>query len=260
MNKLRILCLDGFLAYRGLFPWLTKRLFFPTMVLQPLMQIAAFTIIGTSLAKGPASYYAIGNAVYVGARVALFSAATVVTAERANKTLAPTLCAPQRPAVILGGRLLPPALVGAITSVVMTSAAMFITGDRVPVSAVPMFLALLVLSSLACSAFGLMLGSICIYLRDGVFLPNLAIYAMMAFCGVDFAASGLPTGLRALSNILPLTYGLEGIREVFARQAGALPDCLAELIVALCSTAIACGLINLLERRSRLNGTLDLAI
>lgn len=260
MNKLRILFVDGFLAYRGLFSWLTRRLFFPTMVLQPCLQIASFTVIGASLANGPTSYYAIGNAVYVGARVALFSAATVVTVERSNKTLAPTLCAPQSPAMILAGRLLPSAFIGSVTSVVMTGAAMLFTGADVPASSALTLLTLLVLSSVACGAFGLVLGAICIYLRDGVFLPNLAMYAMMAFCGVDFAVTSLPRGVRVLSDMLPLTYGLDGVREVFAHQPGALSNCLAELAVGLCCMLVACGLINIIQRRSRLSGTLDLAV
>ncbi|MFE7576921.1 ABC transporter permease [Streptomyces sp. NPDC057521] len=229
------------------------------MVIQPIMQIAAFTIIGTNLGQGSAGYYAIGNAIYVGARVALFSAAIAVAAERANRTLAIVLATPRNPLVIFSGRLLPPTVIGSASCTVMLAAAILCTGTGLSMPRALALVPVIVLICLACSAFGLMVGMIGLYLRDSIFLANVAMYAMLAFCGVNFSTGSSPLLIRTLGEILPLGFGLRSVRELFDGQSVNISNISAGLLHVVAYLLVAAVLLRVMERRARLRGTLDLS-
>jgi ABC-2 type transport system permease protein len=258
MSTLRVTFVGGYLAYQGLFQWLTKRLIVPTLVIRPAMQLAAFTLIGLYIGQQPASYYAIGNAVQTTARAAVFAATIVIAAERTNGTLSFVLAAPSHPLVAFGGRLVPPILTGLLSSTLMLGLAMALTGFRITWSSLPTLVLLILVISLSCSALGLVLGSIGLYLRDVFFLPNIAVYAMMLLCGVNLTTAETPPVLRAIGEAIPLTHGLRATRAVIAGRTPATADWVAEVIIAVVYTVLACFLLQLFARLARAGATLDL--
>ncbi|HZM76387.1 MAG TPA: ABC transporter permease [Candidatus Limnocylindrales bacterium] len=259
MKKVRAYVNNGFLSYLGLFPWATKRLILPTLVLNPILQLIAFTLVGVYLGSQPAGFYAVGNAVHATARAAIFAATVVVAAERVNGSLSTLVAAPTSILGTFAGRLIPPLLTGLFSSFVMISLALVFTDVPFSPDRLPVVLLAIVAVSASCSAFGLALGSVALYLRDVYFLPNIAVYGMMLFCGVNLASDTTTPLLTMIGDVLPLTHGLFAVREVLAGRAFPLGAVATELFIGVCCAAAACVLLRFFERRVRIAATLDLA-
>ncbi|WP_117213777.1 ABC transporter permease [Allorhizocola rhizosphaerae] len=258
MNRLRIVVVGGYLAYKGLFHWLTRRLIFPTLVLNPTLQVITFTVIGAYLGSQPAEFYAVGNSVHAMARASIFAATVVIAAERTNGTLSTVLATPAHPLLIFGGRLLPALTTGFFSSVLMLGLSMVIARARIPLASVPGILLMIVLIALACSALGLCLGALALYLRDVFFLPNVAIYATMLLCGVNLTTQETPAVMRGIAEILPLTHGLRAIRSLAAGTGLPVAEPLLELAVAAAWALAAAVLLRVFSMKARAHATLDL--
>lgn len=259
MTSLRILFVGGYLAYQGLFQWLTKRLVFPTLVVRPVIQMATFTLIGTSLGSQPLAFYAVGNAVHATARAAIFAATISIAAERTNGTLSTVLAAPARPVLIFSGRLIPPLLTGLLSSILMLGLVWGFTDAHMSLGAYGQMTLLIALISASCSALGLTLGSIGLYLRDVFFLPNIVVYAMLLFCGINLSATQTPAAMRVVGDFLPLTHGLRAVRDLLAGRSPATSDWLAELAILAAYAVIAWLLLQVFARRARIDASLDLS-
>ena len=111
----------------------------------------------------------------------------------------------------------------------------------------------------ACTAFGMLLGSIGLRAKDFFFAANLAYFLMLLFCGVNIPLSVLPGWMSAISRCLPLTHGIAAAREVAA--GATLADVAGlvwtELGIAVAYAAGAFVLFRVLERESRRSAVLD---
>ncbi|MEV0648333.1 ABC transporter permease [Phytomonospora sp. NPDC050363] len=226
-------------------------------MLNPALQLAAFTMIGSYIGSQPASYYAVGNAVHSMARASIFSATVVIGAERSNGTLSTLLATPSRPIVIFGGRLIPALVTGYLSSIIMLALATTFTGATVPLAGVPMILLTIFLVALSCSALGLCLGAASLYLRDVFFLPNVSIYGMMLFCGVNLTSAENPAG-ESFARLIPLTNGLHAIREVMMGHQAPLSALATELGLATVYALVAMILVHVFAQRARVTASLDL--
>jgi ABC-2 type transport system permease protein len=81
----------------------------------------------------------------------------------------------------------------------------------------------------------------------------------MVFTGVVIPRDTLPAGLYEVSEVMPMTHALQGIREAFdGASLGAMSDHLMlELLVGACYAIFGYMLFRVIERYARSSGAYD---
>ena len=70
----------------------------------------------------------------------------------------------------------------------------------------------IIVTSLAMTGFGLMLGSVGLYLRTAMIIANIFLFLGLLICGVNFPVAVLPVWVQPLSYAIPMTYGTVAAR------------------------------------------------
>lgn len=256
---LRTFFVGGLIAYRGLFNWIRPSIYIPTMLGAPLFQLIFFTKLGEYAQAEDASFYIVGNAVQVCAMSSVYGMTMAVANERWFGTLGPLLASPANRAAVFLGRGVPVFANGLLVSAFGFAVGALLLGFRPGWSVVPALAAVVVVTALSCTAFGMLLGSIGLRAKDFFFAANLAYFLMLLFCGVNIPVESLAPWMEAVSRCLPLTHGIIAAREVAggATLADVSGLVWTEALVGACYAAAAFGLFRLLERESRRSAVLD---
>jgi ABC-2 type transport system permease protein len=254
---LRTFFVGGLIAYRGLFNWIRPAIYIPTMLGAPLFQLIFFTKLGEYAQAEDASFYIVGNAVQVCAMSSVYGMTMAVANERWFGTLGPLLASPANRAAVFRG--VPVFANGLLVSAFGFAVGALLLGFRPGWSVVPALAAVVVVTALSCTAFGMLLGSIGLRAKDFFFAANLAYFLMLLFCGVNIPVESLAPWMEAVSRCLPLTHGIIAAREVAggATLADVSGLVWTEALVGACYAAAAFGLFRLLERESRRSAVLD---
>lgn len=81
------------------------------------------------------------------------------------------------------------------------------------------------------------------------FLP-LTIFPQLLLCGLLVARERMPGALKAISDVLPMSYAVDGMHHL-SRQSGAPPALIADIAIVLAFAAAAlCAGAATLKRRS----------
>ena len=117
----------------------------------------------------------------------------------------------------------------------------------------------MVVSTLSCTAFGMLLGSVGLRGKDFFFAANLAYFLMLLFCGVNIPLSDLPGWMGAIGRVLPVTHGIEAARGVAAGEGlgDVATPLLAELGIGAAYAVAAYGLFRFFEADSRRRASLE---
>jgi ABC-2 type transport system permease protein len=107
--------------------------------------------------------------------------------------------------------------------------------------------------------FGMMIGSVGVYLRSSMILGSVVLYLGLLLCGVNFPVSYLPSWLQPASYVFPLTYGLEAVREVAAGSGLMEVSGLLSVmfVIGVLFYVAAYYLFNLFEGMALKRGSLD---
>ena len=214
MNFVRIFFVGGLISYRALFNWIRPSMYIPTMLGSPLFQLIFFTKLGQFAHAESPDFYIVGNSVQVAAMASIYGMAMSIANERSFGTLGPLLATPANRAAVFLGRGLPVLANGFFVSLFTFLAGAVFLGFRPGLSTVPALAAVVVVTTTACTSFGMMLGSIGLRAKDYMFAANLTYFLMLLFCGVNIPLSVLPGWMSAISRCLPLTHGIAAAREV----------------------------------------------
>jgi ABC-2 type transport system permease protein len=260
MTFLRVFLIGGLISYRALFNWIRPSIYIPTMLGSPLFQIVFFTYLGRfSGAQESDAFFIVGNAVQVCAMSSVYGMTMAVANERWFGTLGPLLASPANRLAVFLGRGLPVLANALVVSVFGFLVGVVLLGFRPGWDVVPALAAVVVVTALSCTAFGMLLGSIGLRAKDFFFAANLAYFLMLLFCGVNIPLDVLPAWMAAIGRCLPLTHGIMAAREVAAGAPLAAVGGLVwtELGIGAAYAAAAYGLFRLLERESRRRAVLD---
>jgi ABC-2 type transport system permease protein len=259
MNFVRVFFVGGLISYRALFNWIRPSMYIPTMLGSPLFQLIFFTKLGQFAHAESPDFYIVGNSVQVAAMASIYGMAMSIANERSYGTLGPLLATPANRAAVFLGRGLPVLANGLFVSLFTFLAGAVFLGFRPGLSTVPALAAVVVVTTTACTSFGMMLGSIGLRAKDYMFAANLTYFLMLLFCGVNIPLSVLPGWMSAISRCLPLTHGIAAAREV--ANGATLSDVASlvwtELAIAVAYAAGAFVLFRVLERESRRSALLD---
>lgn len=255
----RLVVVGGVMAYRALFNWTTPSMFVGTLLASPIFQLFFFVYVGRSLGVADDNFYIVGNAVLAASVSGVFGGTMAIANERRYGTLSNVLLSPRSRAAIFLGRGLPYVLNGMLISVVVFVCAAVFLGWRVSPGVPPMLLLVLLVGSLSCTAFGLVVGSLGLWLRDVFVIPNFTAALLLVVTGVNVPASRLPDGVRLVGEWMPLTHAVAAARGV-AGGAGisdVLPELFTELAIAVGYTLLALALMGLLEIGGRRWATVE---
>jgi ABC-2 type transport system permease protein len=255
----RVFLLGGITSYRALFNWLRPSYYFPTMLAGPLFQLLFFAYLGRFARSESDAFYVVGNAVQISAMAGVFGMALTIGGERWTQTLGPLLATPASRFAIFLGRAVPNLAQGLIVSTFGFVMGWLLLDFDPPLSSVPSLALIVLVSTISCTAFGLVVGALGLRLRDSFMVANPAYFAMLLLCGVNVDVDALPDWLATISSVLPLTHGIEAAREVAdgasLSSVGGLV--LTEAAIAVAYAAAAFFMLRYFEEESRRNATLD---
>ena len=204
------------------------------LFLRMMTQVAFFASIGHLLgSKDQVEYLLIGNAV-VAAAVGCLTAATATTWERNAGTLPLLVASPTSPLIVLLGRsvfFIANGLAFSLGALVLLPPLFDVT---IPWARFPAVVALVALVTVTTYFAATFLGGLVLQATSARrTVPNVARLVMMAFCGVNVPRSVFPDVVSWAAGLLPLTHGLEAIRELLgdARLPVVLGNVGLELLV-----------------------------
>jgi ABC-2 type transport system permease protein len=232
----RLFLVGGLISYRALFNWIRPSIYIPTMLGAPLFQILFFSYLGRSRGLESDAFFVVGNAVQACSMSSVYAATMTIANERWTGTLSPLLASPGNRAALFLGRSVPLVANGLFVSAFGFGAARLLLRFHPAVSVVPTLGLVVLVTVCACTAFGLLLGSIGLRSRDVLFAANLAYFLMLLFCGVNVPLGELPGWIQAVGRVLPLTHGIEAARKV---AAGATLGDVAGLVVTELGIGVA---------------------
>lgn len=249
---------SALLLYRSNFTWQgwvlgwLQRLFFQVLFFGMLGQLVG----GASTVR----YLLIGNAV---AAVAIEATQAIGTPalERGAGSLPLLVNAPASHVATLAARGLYLPFSAVLSGGVVLACAIPTLGVDLPwPRAVWVFPAMLVVA-LACYCYGTVFGALVLRARRFPWLlTNVSYLVLMAFCGASVPVTFWPEPVRAAVQFLPVTHGLQGIRDLLdgAGFAAFLGGVGLELLVAAGWLVLGIALYHLMTERARRSGAIDL--
>ena len=259
MKTLRLFFLGGLFSYRALFNWISPLLYVTTMLGSPLFQILFFAYLGRFSGLEDDTFFVVGNAVQVSAMAGIYGMTMTIANERQFGTLSPVLATPaNRPALFLG-RALPVIANGLVVSTFGFAVGLLFLDFTLEWSQVPALAAVVVGTVASCTALGMLLGSLGLRARDVFFVSNLVYFLMLLVCGVNIPVDQLPAWMQRISDVVPLTHGIEAAREVAggATLADVQGLLATELTIGVVYAVLAFGLFRFFEFEGRRRASLE---
>ena len=256
----RVFFIGGVISYRALFNWIRPYHYVPTMLGSPVFQIVFFTYLGRySHAANGDAFFIVGNAVQVCGMSCVYGMTMAVANERFFGTLGPLLSTPANRVAIFLGRGVPVFANGLVISAFGFGVGATLLHFRPPAHSLPALVLVVCITTVSCTTFGMVLGSIGLRSKDFFFVANLAYFLMLLFCGVNIPLSVLPGWMSAIGRCMPLTHGIMAARQV---AAGAGLDQVSgllwtELGIAAVYALVGYLLFRALETASRRNAVID---
>ena len=259
MTSARIFVVGGVLSYRALFGWMQPVVYVPTMLGGPFFQILFFAYIGRASGVESDAFFVVGNAVQVSAMAGVFGVAMTIGGERWTQTLSLVLVSPANRFALFLGRALPLIVNGFVLSTFGFVVGLTLLDFELEPAVLPALAACVLVTTASCTAFGFIIGSIGLYAREIFVAANLAYIGLLLFCGVNVPLDELPAWMRAISEVLPLTHGVEAARLVADGATLGSVDglILREVLVGVGYAAAAYVLFRAFEAAGRRTASFD---
>jgi ABC-2 type transport system permease protein len=241
--------------------YLTPSIYLGVHVPRRLLQALFFVLIAKAAGGNELAAFAlVGNAVQIAVFSAVFSMTVVIEAEKWNSTLQYLIASPSNWLPIMLGKgmadygdsLVGAALVFAILPPVL--------GIHLPIWNLLASIPVILITVLAASSLGWLIGAIALPVRWGSLISNMMGYAMMIVCGVNFPLSALPPAVQWIGNVLPVTHGLQAVRMILEGRSylQVAPQIGVELLIALVYGTVAWLVFGYRLRIIREKGTFEL--
>lgn len=244
--------LQTFFSFLGLL-FTVVPLFFISHAVQPVMANAIRSEGGNAFA-----FLLLGTIVIMLVTVALSVVPNALAGGIASGTLEALLATPTSTPVLLTGLSAFPLLLSMLRAAVLLVSGVLL-GMHIVGSALPLAVLVLLVIVVAHVAIGLVSGAMVLMFRTAGPLSRLVLVASTLLGGVYYPTHVIPSWLRVVSDLLPLSYGLRALRMILLEGAP-FTSVTADLSILIEGTAIlvAAGvaLFGLALRHARLQGTL----
>lgn len=244
--------LQTLLSFAGLL-FTVVPLFFISQAVQPVMANAIRDEGGNAF-----GFLLVGTVVIMLVTTALSVVPNALAGGIASGTLEALLATPTATPTLLTGLSVFPLCLSMLRASVLLVFGVLL-GISITGSALPLALLVLLLIVAAHAAIGLVSGAMVLLFRTAGPLSRLVLVASTLLGGVYYPTHVIPSWLRVVSDLLPLSYGLRALRMVLLEGAP-LASVTADLFILLEVTAIlvAAGVacFGLALRHARRQGTL----
>ncbi len=250
------------LVYSALFYWLYPWGYVSNVVLAPFFQLLTFSLVATyATGAESAQRYMVGMITWAIVWIVISGILQSFAYDRGFGTLSLLFATPVSRLAALASRAalhFPNGVISALVTIAL--AALFADLD---VSSLDWgtAAAAVVMMSLACTTLGLVLGCWTALTQDW-FVSNATSHALLiTLTGVLVPTADLPPIASDVGVLLPLTHGVEALRQAFigASIADVRGELVREGLVALAYGVGSYVAFRLLERHARRSGALELA-
>jgi ABC-2 type transport system permease protein len=253
VNALRIFFVGGLTSYRALFNWISPWVYIPHTLGYPVFEILFFAYLGRFAGVQSDKFFLIGNAFMAIAITGFFGMGNAIGGERRSQTLATLLASPANRLALFLGRAVPSILTGFVTATLAFTICSLILDVHFTRSELAGLALAALVSSFACTSFGLCLGSLGLRGRSVSLFADMVAGSMLLLSGANVPLDRLPGGIQAVSNVLPLTHGIQAGRLLGngGSLADATPLLWREGLVGGVYLAIGIVMLRLLEYQGR---------
>ena len=258
-NALRVFFVGGVTSYRALFNWVNPWVFFPQTVGYPIFQILFFAFLGRYAGGEGDSFFLIGNTFLAIAMTGFFGMGSAIGGERRSQTLSTLIASPANRLALFLGRAVPSVITGFIVAAVafaVCSAVLNVHFSRHELIGV---MIAAVITSFACTAFGLCIGTLGLRGRNVALFANTIAGFMLLVSGANVSRDRLPHWLQVIGDLLPVTHGIAAARNL--ASGGTLSSAetmlMAEGAIGVAYLCLGVVLLRVLERDARRAATLD---
>lgn len=259
MNAARVFFIGGLTSYRALFNWISPWIFVPHTLGYPVFEILFFAYLGRFAEVQSDEFFLIGNAFMGIAVTGFFGMSSAIAGERRSQTLPSLLASPANRLALFLGRAVPSIVTGFLVAAIAFAICAWILDVDFTSSELQNLAVAALASSFACTAFGLCLGSLGFRGRNVSLFADMVTGSMLLLSGANVPLERLPGWVQAVSNVLPLTHGIEAGRrlgdgETLGDVAGLLGT---ELGVGAVYLVLGVALLRFFEWEGRRSATLD---
>lgn len=256
---LRHAALTGFHDYRTIYTWRTWLLGWYVRVVS---QVVFFALIGELLGSRARTHELLVGMATLLAAVTSFIAVASIAWERWSGTLPLLVASPSWPVIVFAGRSVTFVGDALLTSLGSFFAAAAIFDLPLPWPRVLLVVPLMLLVALSSYMLALFLGGLVLRaMSTRNVVSNLATGTMMAIGGVAVPVSYYPEPVQWLAQVLPLTHGLQAIRDTLGGEGSAtiLANVAFEAFVGLGWLAAALLTFDHLAESGRRDGSIEFA-
>jgi ABC-2 type transport system permease protein len=182
-----------------------------------------------------------------------------VGGERRSQTLATLLASPANRLALFLGRAVPSILTGFSTAVFAFAICSLVLGVHLGAHELGGLAVAGLVASFACTSFGLCLGSLGLRGRSVSLFADMIGGSMLLLSGANVPLHRLPGAVQALSNVLPLTHGIQAGRLLGSGGsfAGAAHLLALEAVVGAVYLCLGVSMLRLLEYEGRRSAALE---
>jgi ABC-2 type transport system permease protein len=259
MTSARVFFVGGLISYRALFGFLNPWIFVPSLIVAPIFQILLFVYIGRSAGLESDEFYVIGNALQYAAIPCVFAMGYAIGGERYQRTLGSILVSPARRLPLFLGRAVPVMLNGAFVAAFSLAVGGLLLGIDVPASALAPLALVVLVCAFSCTGLGLINGALGLRVRETAVLANITFGLLLIFTGANVPLDDLPGWMQKISEVVPLTHGIEAARLLAdGASLGSVDHLIGEeVLVGLCYGIVGYSLLRFFEWQSRIHATLE---
>lgn len=258
-NALRIFFVGGATSYRALFNWISPWVYIPHTLGYPVFEILFFAYLGRFANVQSDKFFLIGNAFMSIAMTGFFGMGNAVGGERRSQTLATLLASPANRFALFLGRAVPSIFTGFITAVFAFTICSLILHAHFSAHELAGIALAGIVASFACTSFGLCLGSLGLRGRSVSLFADMIGGSMLLLSGANVPLDRLPHAVRLVSNVLPLTHGIQAGR--LLGGGGSLAQAshllVREALVGAIYVCLGVTLLRLFEYEGRRSATLE---
>ena len=169
---------------------------------------------------------------------AFMSIPITIVESRARGVLRRMYCSPCSPARLLACDALCSAVMAALSTLILTVAAVVVFGFRMQGSVLA-YIALWLLTMISMFSIGLMVAGLCRTTKSMNVATSLLYFPMLLFSGATIPLEVFPKGFQAVAKLMPLGVGIDLLKSV---SMGSY-DKLAMPVGILTAIAIVCGAV-----------------
>jgi ABC-2 type transport system permease protein len=256
---LRHAALSGYHDYRTIYTW---RTWLVGWYVRVVSQVVFFALVGELLGSRARTHELLVGMATLLAAVTSFIAVASTAWERWAGTLPLLVASPSWPVVVFAGRSVTFIGDALLTSLGSFFAAAAIFSLPLPWPRVLLIVPLMLLVAVSSYMLALFLGGLVLRaMSTRNVVSNLATGTMMAIGGVAVPVSYYPEPVQWLAQVLPLTHGLQAIRDTLAGEGAAtvLSNVALEALVGVGWLGAALLTFNHLAESGRRDGSIEFA-